>query len=173
MLADMPIWHVFISNINIMGVVWDNPGTKQNASGICSHLRIQKDVCLDLTHWGWDKMPVIFQMTFPNVFSWMKIYEFQLNFHWRLFPRVQLTILQHSDNGLASNRQQTIIWSKDGNRHWYIYEALGLTGLNEWQYVFWFFSYVKAEVMDYISLIITCITTKRTLFDQDFVSLIY
>ena len=35
-----------------------------------------------LTHWGWDKMAAIFQTTFLNRFSWMKIYEFRLKFHW-------------------------------------------------------------------------------------------
>ena len=32
----------------------------------------------DLTHWGRDKMDVIFQMTYSNWFSWMKMYEFLL-----------------------------------------------------------------------------------------------
>ena len=31
--------------------------------------------------WGWDKMAAIFQMTFSNAFSWMKIYEFRLKVH--------------------------------------------------------------------------------------------
>ena len=35
------------------------------------------------------------QTTFSNAFSWMKIYEFRLRFHWNLFLRVQLTIFQH------------------------------------------------------------------------------
>ena len=48
-----------------------------------------------LTHWGRDKMAAIFQTTFSNVFSWMKIREFRLRFHWILFPRVKLTIMQH------------------------------------------------------------------------------
>ena len=50
---------------------------------------------LELTHWGRDKMAAIFQTTFSNAFSWMKIYEFQLMFHWSLFLRVELTIFQH------------------------------------------------------------------------------
>ena len=29
-----------------------------------------------LTHWGWDKMAAIFQMTFSNGFPWMKMHEF-------------------------------------------------------------------------------------------------
>ena len=48
-----------------------------------------------LTHWGWDKMAAIFQTTFSNGFSWMKMYEFRLTFHWSLFLGVQLTIFQH------------------------------------------------------------------------------
>ena len=45
-----------------------------------------------LTHWGRDKMATIFQTTFSNAFSWMKMYKFRLRFHWSLFPIVQLTI---------------------------------------------------------------------------------
>ena len=41
-----------------------------------------------LTHSGRDKMATIFQTTFPNTFSWMKMYQLQLIFHWSLFPRV-------------------------------------------------------------------------------------
>ena len=35
------------------------------------------------------------QTTFSNAFSWMKIYEFLLTFHWSLFLKVKLTISQH------------------------------------------------------------------------------
>ena len=48
-----------------------------------------------LTHWGRDKMVNISQTTFPNVFSSMKMFEFQLKFHWSLFLRVQLKKFQH------------------------------------------------------------------------------
>ena len=48
-----------------------------------------------LTHWGWDNMAAIFQRTFSNVFSWMKMYEFRLRFHWYLFLTFKLTISQH------------------------------------------------------------------------------
>ena len=54
---------------------------------------ILKDI--QLTHWGRDKMDVISQTTFSNAFSWMKMYYFQLKFHWSLFLWVQLTIFQH------------------------------------------------------------------------------
>ena len=47
-----------------------------------------------LTHWDRDEMKNISQMTFSNAFSSMKMFEFRLQFHWTLFPRVQLTIFQ-------------------------------------------------------------------------------
>ena len=48
-----------------------------------------------LTYWGRDKMAAISQTTFSNGFSWMKMLEFRLRFHWSLFLRFQLTIIQH------------------------------------------------------------------------------
>ena len=48
-----------------------------------------------LTHWGRDKMNATSQTTSSNAFSWMKMSEFRLRFHWSLFLRVQLTIFQH------------------------------------------------------------------------------
>ena len=47
------------------------------------------------THGGQDKMAAIFQTTFSNGFSWMKMYWFWFKFHWNLFQRVKLTIFQH------------------------------------------------------------------------------
>ena len=49
----------------------------------------------EVTHWGRDEMKKISQTTFSNVFSSMKMFEFRLKFHWSLFPRVDLIILQH------------------------------------------------------------------------------
>ena len=48
-----------------------------------------------LTHWGRDKMAAISQTTLSNTFSWMKMLEFRLRFHWSLYIRVQLTIYEH------------------------------------------------------------------------------
>ena len=52
-------------------------------------------LCQCLTCWGRDKMAAILQTAFSNAFSWMKMYEFLLKFLWSLFPRVQLTLIQH------------------------------------------------------------------------------
>ena len=39
-------------------------------------------------------MAAIFQTTFSNALSWMKMCWFRLIFHWSLFTRVKLTIFQ-------------------------------------------------------------------------------
>ena len=41
-----------------------------------------------LTHGGPDKMAAIFQTTFSNAFSWIKMYQFRLQFHRDLYPMV-------------------------------------------------------------------------------------
>ena len=48
-----------------------------------------------LSYWGRDKMDAISQTPFSNAFSWMKMLEYWLTFHWSLFLRLQLTISQH------------------------------------------------------------------------------
>ena len=48
-----------------------------------------------LTHWGRDKMDAISQTTLSSAFSWMKMFEFWLQFDWGLFLRVQLAIFQN------------------------------------------------------------------------------
>ena len=45
--------------------------------------------------WGRDKMADISQMTISNGFSWIKLYEFRLIFHWSSLLRVKLTIFEH------------------------------------------------------------------------------
>ena len=59
------------------------------------HQRYQLKTWLWLTHWGWDKMDPISQTTLSSTFSWMKMQEFRLKFHWSLFLRDQLIIFLH------------------------------------------------------------------------------
>ena len=89
-----------------------------------------------LTHWGRDKMAAISQTTLSNSFSWMKMLEFRLKFHWSLFPRVQLTIFQHwfrwwlcADQATSHYLNQ---WWLDHRR---IYASLGLNELRYMQYI--------------------------------------
>ena len=72
-----------------------------------------------LTHRGRNKMTAIFQMTFSNAFSWMKIYELQLNFHWSLILSVQSTIFHH--------------WF----RQWLGRGQVASHCLNQWLLVYW------------------------------------
>ena len=41
------------------------------------------------------QMDAIWQTIFSSAFSWMKMFEFLLKFHWSLFLRVELTIFHH------------------------------------------------------------------------------
>ena len=45
--------------------------------------------------WDRDKMADMPQITVPNVFSWLRIYEFRMKFYWGLFLRVQLKTIQY------------------------------------------------------------------------------
>ena len=69
-------------------IIWSSYGLIQEYT----HALLGPD---DLTHWGRDKIDAISQTTFWSAFSWMKMFEFRLKFHWSLFLRVQLTIFQH------------------------------------------------------------------------------
>ena len=82
-----------------------------------------------LTHWGRDKTVDISQTTFSNAFSWMKICEFRLIFHWSLFLRDQLTIFQHLFRKWLGAGQAT---SHYLNQWWLVYWRLYASlGLNE------------------------------------------
>ena len=50
-------------------------------------------------------MAAIFQTKIFNAFSWMKIFKFQLKFHWNLFVWVQITIFQ-----------QIMAWRQPGDK---------------------------------------------------------
>ena len=48
-----------------------------------------------LTHWGWDKMALIPQTIFSNIFSSMKTFRIKKKNHCNIFVRVYLTIIYH------------------------------------------------------------------------------
>ena len=52
---------------------------------MCSGVPKKCGLCAHLTHWGRDKMATFFQTAFSNAFSWMKMSEFRLKYHWSLF----------------------------------------------------------------------------------------
>ena len=86
-----------------------------------------------LSHWGWDKMAAIFQTTFSIAFSWMKMYEFGIIFHWSLLLRVKLTIFQHWFRIWCGADQATSHYLKQWwLLYWSIYESLDLNELMMW-----------------------------------------
>ena len=85
---------------------------------------------IPLTHWGRDKMAAVSQTALSNAFSWMKMLEFRLRFHWCLFLRFELTIFQHwfrywLGAGQATSHYLNQCWPV----YWRIYASLGLNEL--------------------------------------------
>ena len=66
-------------------------------------------------------MAAVSQTTLSNAFSWMKMLEFRLRFHWSLFLRVQLTITGDKPLSKPMNQWWLVYWR--------IYASLGLNEL--------------------------------------------
>ena len=84
------LWHGNPNTWERPSLYWDGPLAPE--AGPCFNIKTSA--------WKWlthdlNKMVTILQTTFSNAFSWMKMYEFRLRFHWSLLLRVQLTIFQH------------------------------------------------------------------------------
>ena len=97
-----------------------------------------------LTHWGRDNMAAIFKTTFSDAFTWMKIYELRLIFHWALFLRFQLAIFQHwfrqwLGAGQATSHYLNQWWLV----YWRIYASLGLNELTLTQVCLWLLIYLR------------------------------
>ena len=86
-----------------------------------------------LTHWGRHQTGAISQTTFSSAFSWMKMFQFRIKFHWRLFLRVLLTIFQHWFRWWLGAVQAT---SHYLNQWWLVYWRIyALLCLNELRYI--------------------------------------
>ena len=72
------------------------------------------DVQIKLTHWGRGKI-VTFSQTFSNALSWIICFVFLAEYHRNKFPgsKYQYASIGWGD-GLAPNRQQSIIWTNVG-----------------------------------------------------------
>ena len=56
------------------GITWmEVSKVMYEVSNWCKNFQKKGETCI-LTHWGWDKMTAIWQMTFSNAFSWMKMF---------------------------------------------------------------------------------------------------
>ena len=81
-----------------------------------------------LTHWGRDKMAAVSQTTLSNAFSWVKMLEFRLRYHWSLFLRVQLTFHHWFRQWLGAGQAT----SHYLNQWWLVYRRIYASlGLNE------------------------------------------
>ena len=92
--------HVIASGASVIWSIkldmsWDCPVSVIDVPSSINPLRHYNAQASVLIHWGRDKMDAISQTTFSNAFSWMKMHEFRLRFHWSLFLRFELTIFQH------------------------------------------------------------------------------
>ena len=94
--------------------------------GLTSLVKQATGGCLPHT----DKMATISQTIFSSAFPWMKTFQFQINFTeiCSLGSNRQYGSIG-SDNGLAPNRRQVIIWTKDGMFYWYTFTSFGLNEL--------------------------------------------
>ena len=79
------------------------------------------------------QIAAIFQTTFSNGFSSMKMYKFWLRFHWCLFPRVQFTIFHHwFRKWLGADQAISHYLNQWWLVYWRIYASLGLNELTPW-----------------------------------------
>ena len=106
-----------------------SPGHQQPWYWLCRISRSGLTWGRILTHWGRDKLDAISQTTFSNVFSWMKMFEFRLEFHWSMFPSDWITIIQHWFRWWLGAVQAT---SHYLNQWWLVYRRIYASfGLNE------------------------------------------
>ena len=77
-----------------------------------------------LTHWGWDNMAAILQMTFSNPFSCVRKLYFNSNFTGicSCGSNLQLPSIG-AGNGLVTNRWQAITW----NNHGLVYSHISIS----------------------------------------------
>ena len=87
------LWSAFIERANGFSGVPDN--SRYQTRTLTGMVRGTEGGSASLRHWGRDKMDAISQTIFSNAFSWMKMLELRLKFHWNLFLRVQFPIFQH------------------------------------------------------------------------------
>ena len=110
-----PLWLLYVNTAASQLDSWVVIKVPRNGALVCGGVTEPISVVpllffsVFLTHWGRDKMANIFRTTISNAFSWMKMFDFQLRFHWRLFLRVQYSSIG-SDNGLAPVEPRPVCW---------------------------------------------------------------
>ena len=99
-----------------------------------------------LTRWDWEKLASVFQTTFWNWFSSMKMFLFCLKFHWSLLLRAQLTIFQLWSRQWLGAFQATSHYLKQWCLVYSsIYVLIGLSELIVWRRI-WSNIFLKTTV---------------------------
>ena len=79
------------------------------------------------THWSPDKMDTISQTTFPNAFSWVKMCECRLKFHWSKFvPKGQINNIPSLNQIVVAVQATSHYLNQWWLVYWRIYASLGL-----------------------------------------------
>ena len=115
-------------------------------------------------------MAAILQTTLSIAFSWMKMLEFRLKFHWSLFLGVQLTTSHHWLRWwLGAIKATSHYLNQWWFSHWCIYASLGLNELNVWIILiikFNFRSQVHYELNDTRIELMQAIFLKHFIYDS-------
>ena len=107
-----PVWSLWLEDVTAHGRQF--PGSKlelftmSTGCSVGQHDGLQQTEGLInslLTYWGLDKMAAIFQTTFSNSFSCMKIIVLWFRFHWNLFPNGPI-----NNNGRCHGQQIPPVW---------------------------------------------------------------
>ena len=118
-------WQSFAMPFGITGPQWVNyhctcwwPCTINRSS---AHFNFR----YGLAHWGRGKIAAIFQTTYSNAFSWMKMFEFWLTFH------ISLKFVPKGSVNNIPALVQIMAWRQSGDKpfYWRIYVSLGLNVL--------------------------------------------
>ena len=120
-ISSVPQWHD--GNLQLSGGLGEPSRTKiltpvvlnciDKTKKLCWNFILFFDTDMSLTHWGRNEMDTISQTILSYVFVSTKMIELRLKFHRSLFLRVKYSIIG-SDNGLATSRRQSIIWTNYG-----------------------------------------------------------
>ena len=118
--------HLFSQDLRSTYLIYKN----KSGNNICDFAATVAPGQEELTHWGRDKITAIWQTTFSNAFSWMKMYECLLRFHWNLFLRFELTIFHHwFRKWLGADHATSQYLNQWWLVNWRIYASLGLNEL--------------------------------------------
>ena len=88
-------WLIYLENSPLVQVmVWRQAIIWTNADQVRQSINmvLGRD---ELTNWNWNKTDATLQMAYSNSSSVLKMVEYSFEFHWTMWPRVNLKISQH------------------------------------------------------------------------------